>query len=36
MSEKDIKQKVAEAICNGSRMNGREFRLGECVALFDG
>ena len=36
MSEKDINQKVAEEICNGFRSNGREFRLGECVALLDG
>jgi hypothetical protein len=36
MSEQDINQKVAEQICNSLRLNGQEFRLGECVALLDG
>jgi len=36
MSEKDINQTVAEEICNRFRLNGQEFRLGECVALLDG
>ena len=36
MSERDINQQIAEQICNASRWNGREFRLGECVALLDG
>ena len=36
MSEQEINQKVAEEICNTYRLNGREFRLGECVALLDG
>ncbi len=36
MSERDINQKAAEEICNGFRLNGQEFRSGECVALLDG
>jgi hypothetical protein len=36
MSEKEINQKVAEEICHGFRLNGQEFRLGECIALLDG
>ncbi len=36
MSEKDINQRVAEEICTGFRLNGQEFRIGECVALLDG
>ena len=36
MSEKDINEKIAEEICSEFRLNGREFHLGECVALLDG
>jgi hypothetical protein len=36
MSERDVNQKVAEEICDRFRLNGQEFRLGECVALHDG
>jgi hypothetical protein len=36
MSEQEINQKVAEEICNKYRLNGREFKRGECVALLDG
>jgi hypothetical protein len=36
MSEYDINQKVAEEICAKYRLNGREFKLGEGVALLDG
>jgi hypothetical protein len=36
MREQDINQSVAEEICNGFRLNGQEFLIGECVALLDG
>jgi hypothetical protein len=36
MSEKDLNQKVAKAICAGFRLNGQQFQLGECAALLDG
>lgn len=36
MSEREINQKVAAEILDHYRLNGREFQLGECVALLDG
>jgi hypothetical protein len=36
MSELEINQQVAHQICNAGRLNGKQFRLGECVALLDG
>jgi len=36
MNETGINQQVAEQICNGIRLNGTQFRAGECVALLDG
>jgi hypothetical protein len=36
MSELEINQQVAEQICNAGRLNGQQFRAGECVALLDG
>ena len=36
MNEKEIDQKVAEEICNNYRLNGQEFKVGECIALLDG
>jgi hypothetical protein len=36
MSELEINQQVAEQICNAGRVNGKQFRTGECVALLDG
>jgi hypothetical protein len=36
MSELEINQQVAHQICNAGRLNGKEFRSGEFVALLDG
>ncbi len=36
MSELEINQRVAEQICNGGRLNGKQFLSGQCVALLDG
>lgn len=36
MTEQEINQRVAEEICEKYRLNGREFKRGECVALLDG
>ena len=36
MTEREINQKVAEAICDTLRWNGREFRLNQWVGLLDG
>jgi hypothetical protein len=36
MNELEINQQVAEQICNAGRLNGKLFRVGECVALLDG
>jgi hypothetical protein len=36
MSERERNQQVAEAICQNMKWDGREFRVGECVALLDG
>jgi hypothetical protein len=36
MSELEINQQVAEQICSGDRLNGKQFHLGDCVALLDG
>jgi len=36
MSEAEMNQRVAEQIGDTGRLNGRQFRRGECVALLDG
>jgi hypothetical protein len=36
MSELEINQQVAQQICDAGRLNGKQFRPGECVALIDG
>jgi hypothetical protein len=36
MTELETNQQTADQICKASRLNGREFRSGEYVALLDG
>lgn len=36
MTELETNQQTAEQICKASRLNGREFRSGDYVALLDG
>jgi len=36
MNEAETNQAVAEQICNASRLNGKTFHQGECLALLDG
>ena len=36
MSEREINQQVADQICTTGRLNGKQFRRGECMALLDG
>jgi hypothetical protein len=36
MTELETNQQVAEQICTGGGLNGKQFRKGECVALLDG
>jgi hypothetical protein len=36
MTELETNQQIAEQICKSSRLNGLEFRSGDCVALLDG
>ena len=36
MNDLEINQRVAEQICQAGRLNGKQFRQGECVALLDG
>jgi len=36
MSELEKNQEIADSICRDFQWEGREFQLGECVALLDG
>jgi hypothetical protein len=36
MNERERNQELADSICRDFRWQGREFQLGECVALLDG
>jgi hypothetical protein len=36
MTEIEINQQVAEQIGNAGRLNGKQFRSGQCVALLEG
>ena len=36
MTEAETNQKTADQICNAGRLNGKQFRTGEFVALLDG
>jgi hypothetical protein len=36
MTEREINQQLADQICHAGRLNGKQFRPGECVALLDG
>ena len=36
MSESEKNQQVADRICHDFQWNGRQFAIGDCVALLDG
>jgi hypothetical protein len=36
MNELEANQQPAQQICDAGRLNGKQFRPGECVALLDG